>query len=72
MNLKKEFEKKFAGISYDTDDIWGWIEKKLKEEYEKGDNDAIKLVKIPPYVDRIDYEIEVYRDHLIEKLRKLG
>jgi len=32
MNLKKEFEKKFAGISYDTGDIWDWIIEKIVDE----------------------------------------
>ena len=41
MNLKKEFEKKFVGIIYDTGDIWDWIEEKFGSQ-----NEAVVKPKI--------------------------
>lgn len=41
MTLKEEFDRKFEGKSYDTDDLWAWVLEKVNEDYDAGINDAI-------------------------------
>lgn len=73
MNLEKEMRDK---IDYKIDGIHpkDAIEVALKYgEFikNKAIGDAIKIVRKSPYADRIDYEVEVYRDVLVEKLIRL-
>lgn len=82
--LNKKSDEEFIILD---EQIWDWIEDKLnlmesfgvQKGLEEGKvlytnkaiDDAIKVVRKSPYSDRLTYEVERYRDVLVEKLIRL-